>query len=143
MLTSSAASFILSLEDSLIAPAANPFVLNTVRCEKHLIPPNRISKPGSLSTSAKLKKQQENDAKLAKAVVSLTQISDSNITPRNIRKIVKDSVLMLQDTKQSVAVRAANAISLLDEVAQDPNMPSFARVTLWSAVSELESIREQ
>ncbi|HUI24050.1 MAG TPA: UPF0147 family protein [Nitrososphaerales archaeon] len=98
---------------------------------------------GSLSTSAKLKKQQENEAKLAKAVVSLTQISDSNITPRNIRKIVKDSVLMLQDAKQSVAVRAANAISLLDEVAQDPNMPSFARVTLWSAVSELESIREQ
>jgi len=50
---------------------------------------------------------------------------------------------MLQDAKQSVAVRAANAISLLDEVAQDPNMPSFARVTLWSAVSGLESIREQ
>jgi uncharacterized protein (UPF0147 family) len=93
--------------------------------------------------STKLKKQQENDAKLAKAVVSLQQISDSNITPRNIRKIVKDSVVMLQDAKVSVAVRAANAISILDEVGQDPNMPSFARVTLWSAVSELESIREQ
>lgn len=93
--------------------------------------------------SAKLKKQEENNAKLAKATVSLNQIADSSITPRNIRKIVKDSILMLQDQKQSMAVRAANAISLLDEVAQDPNMPSFARVTLWSAVSELESIREQ
>jgi hypothetical protein len=93
--------------------------------------------------SAKLKKQEENNAKLAKATVSLNQIVDSNITPRNIRKIVKDSILMLQDQKQSIAVRAANAISLLDDVAQDPNMPSFARVTLWSAVSELESIREQ
>jgi hypothetical protein len=93
--------------------------------------------------SAKLKKQEENNAKLTKATVSLNQIADSNITPRNIRKIVKDSILMLQDQKQSMAVRAANAISLLDEVAQDPNMPSFARVTLWSAVSELESIREQ
>ena len=93
--------------------------------------------------SAKLKKQEENNAKLAKATVSLNQIVDSNITPRNIRKIVKDSILMLQDQKQSMAVRAANAISLLDEIAQDPNMPSFARVTLWSAVSELESIREQ
>ena len=93
--------------------------------------------------SMKLKRQQENDAKLAKASLSLQQIADSNITPRNIRKIVKDSITMLQDLKQIVAVRAANAISLLDEVAQDPNMPSFARVTLWSAVSELESIREQ
>ena len=93
--------------------------------------------------SAKIKKQQENDAKIAKATASLTQIADSSITPRNIRKIVKDSIMMLQDKKQSLAVRAANAISLLDEVGQDPNMPSFARVTLWSAVSELESIREQ
>ena len=90
-----------------------------------------------------MKKQQENDAKMAKATTTLQGIADSNITPRNIRKIVKDSILMLQDPKQSLAVRAANAISLLDEVAQDPNMPSFARVTLWSAVSELESIREQ
>jgi uncharacterized protein len=95
------------------------------------------------TTSTKIKKQQENDAKLTKATTTLQQIADSNITPRNIRKIVKDSILMLQDPKQSLAVRAANAISLLDEVAQDPNMPSFARVTLWSAVSELESIREQ
>ncbi len=93
--------------------------------------------------STKMKKQQENDAKLAKATVNLNQIADSNLTPRNIRKIVKDSIAMLQDQKQSLAVRAANAISLLDDVAQDPNMPSFARVTLWSAVSELESIREQ
>jgi hypothetical protein len=131
------------LEEPLITPPVALLILNRVPGEKHLIPSNRVSKPGVPSTSAKLKKQQENDAKLAKAVVSLQQISDSNITPRNIRKIVKDSVLMLQDTKQSVAVRAANAISLLDEVAQDPNMPSFARVTLWSAVSELESIREQ
>ena len=92
--------------------------------------------------STKIKKQQENDGKLAKASLSLQQIADSNITPRNIRKIVKDSMIMLQDPKLSIAVRAANAISMLDEVAQDPNMPSFARVTLWSAVSELESIRE-
>jgi hypothetical protein len=104
---------------------------------------NTTSANWVLVMSAKLKKQQENDAKLAKATASLQQIADSNITPRNIRKIVKDSVLMLQDKRQSVAVRAANAISVLDEVAQDPNMPSFARVTLWSAVSELESIREQ
>lgn len=88
------------------------------------------------------KKQQENDAKLAKANASLQQIADSNITPRNIRKIVKDSIAALQDQKVSLAVRAANAISMLDEVAQDPNMSSFARVILWSAVSELESIRE-
>lgn len=49
---------------------------------------------------------------------------------------------MLQDLKLSVGVRAANAVSMLDEISQDPNMPSFARVTIWSAVSTLESIRD-
>lgn len=88
------------------------------------------------------RKQQENDGRIAKASASLQQIADSNITPRNIRKIVKDSIIALQDPKVSLAVRAANAISMLDEVAQDPNMSSFARVILWSAVSDLESIRE-
>ncbi|WKT58906.1 UPF0147 family protein [Candidatus Nitrosotenuis chungbukensis] len=36
----------------------------------------------------------------------------------------------------------ANAISQLDDVSQDPNMPSYVRVTLWQAVSALEGIRE-
>lgn len=69
-------------------------------------------------------------------------VADSPTTPRNIRKTVKDSIMMLQDSSMSLGVRAANTISTLDEVSQDPNMPSFARVTVWSAVSTLESVRE-
>ncbi len=41
-----------------------------------------------------------------------------------------------------MSVRAANAISMLDDITQDPNIPSYVRVTLWQAVSKLESIRE-
>jgi uncharacterized protein (UPF0147 family) len=88
------------------------------------------------------KKKKENEEKLGQALVTLQQVADSNITPRNIRKIVKDAITTLQDQTISVGVRAANAISMLDEVSQDPNMPSFARVTIWSAVSNLERIRE-
>ena len=88
------------------------------------------------------KKQKQNEEKLSKAMAILQSVADSNITPRNIRKIVKDTIIMLQDTQNGVGVRAANAVSMLDEVSQDPNMPSFARVTIWSAVSNLESIRE-
>ena len=89
-----------------------------------------------------MKKNQENEEKLVKAISTLQSVADSNITPRNIRKIVKEAMTMLQDTKLGPAVRAANAISMLDEVSQDPNMPSFSRVTVWSAVSTLESVRE-
>ena len=48
----------------------------------------------------------------------------------------------LTNGQYSISVRAANAISMLDDVTQDPNMPSHVRVTLWQAVSKLESIRE-
>lgn len=88
------------------------------------------------------KKAKENEEKLNRALTTLQSVADSNITPRNIRKTVKDAIIVLQDAKLNLGVRAANAISLLDEISQDPNMPSFARVTIWSALSTLESIRE-
>jgi uncharacterized protein (UPF0147 family) len=56
--------------------------------------------------------------------------------------LIKDSIDTLKDDSLSVGVRAANAISMLEDVSQDPNIPSFSRVTIWSAVSSLESIRD-
>jgi len=90
--------------------------------------------------SEKVKK--DNEDKVLKAIAVLQSVADSNITPRNIRKTVKDTIMILQDKSLSPGVRAANAISLLDDVSQDPNMPSYSRVTIWSAVSTIESIRE-
>lgn len=88
------------------------------------------------------KKQLANQERHDNAIKTLQTVAESNITPRNIRKIVKDSIVILNDPSLSLSVRAANAISMLDEASQDPNMPSFARVTLWTAVSSLEAIRE-
>jgi len=88
------------------------------------------------------KRAAENEEKLASAIASLEQLAESAMAPRNIRKMLKDAVTMLNDKNLSPAVRAANAISILDEIGQDPNLPSFARVTVWRAVSELEAIKE-
>jgi len=98
----------------------------------------------TMSTAAEKREKRriENVEKVQKALGTLQQVVESNITPRNIRKIVKDAINMLNDTKISIGVRAANSISILEEVSQDPNMPSFSRVTIWSAVSTLESVRE-
>jgi uncharacterized protein (UPF0147 family) len=48
----------------------------------------------------------------------------------------------LTDTSLSHAVRAANAISTLDEVSQDPNMPPYTRTRIWNVVSILEIIKD-
>ena len=87
-------------------------------------------------------KNDENLELLNKAIAVLSSISDNPSTPRNIRKLIKDSIDTLKDESLSVGVRAANAISMLEDVSQDPNIPSFSRVTIWSAVSSLESIRD-
>ena len=87
-------------------------------------------------------KNDENIELLNKAIAILSSISDNPSTPRNIRKLIKDSIDILNDESLSVGVRAANAISMLEDVSQDPNIPSFSRVTIWSAVSSLESIRD-
>ena len=87
-------------------------------------------------------KNDENMELLNIAIAMLSSISDNPSTPRNIRKLIKDSIDTLKDESLSVGVRAANAISMLEDVSQDPNIPSFSRVTIWSAVSSLESIRD-
>ena len=48
----------------------------------------------------------------------------------------------LQSEEYSISVRAANLIGTLDDITQDPNIPSYIRTSLWQVVSVLESIRE-
>ncbi len=84
----------------------------------------------------------QNQESMKGAIDTLNQITSSNSTPKTIKKSLIDLVVELNNTEYSLSVRAANTISLLDDVTQDPNMPSYVRTQLWQAVSKLESIRE-
>jgi uncharacterized protein len=87
-------------------------------------------------------KKNQNDETLNAAIITLEDITTNPSTPKNIKKNLSDLVIELKKQEYSVSVRASNAISVLDEITQDPNMPSYVRVTLWQAVSTLERIRE-
>ena len=84
----------------------------------------------------------QNKQSMKEAIDTLNQITSSNSTPKTIKKSVTDLVVDLNNPEYSLSVRAANTISHLDDVTQDPNMPSYVRTQLWQAVSKLESIRE-
>ena len=86
--------------------------------------------------------KEENLEFLNNAMNTLNQIATNPSTPKNIRKNIADIVEELKSDEYSMSVRAANTISSLDDVTQDPNMPSYVRTSLWQAVSTLESIRE-
>jgi len=86
--------------------------------------------------------KEENEEQLKGAIQALSEVVANPSTPKMIRKSITDLVTELLTDEYSKSVRAANAISVLDDITQDPNMPSYVRVTLWQAVSKLEGIRE-
>ena len=86
--------------------------------------------------------EAQNKESMKGAIETLNQIASNNSTPKTIRKSISDLIEDLNKEEYSLSVRAANTISLLDDVTQDPNMPSYVRTQLWQAVSKLESIRE-
>ena len=86
--------------------------------------------------------KEQNLESLNNALSTLNQIATNPSTPRNIRKNIADLIEELKSGEYSISVRAVNTISLLDDVTQDPNLPSYVRTSLWQAVSTLESIRE-
>lgn len=86
--------------------------------------------------------KEQNLEFLNNSMSTLNQIATNPSTPKNIRKNIADVVEQLKSDEYSISVRAANTISLLDDVTQDPNLPSYVRTSLWQAVSTLESIRE-
>lgn len=87
-------------------------------------------------------KKAQNQKSFDNAVQTLTQVASNPTTPKNIKKNLTDLITALKSEEDSMSVRAANAISQLDDITQDPNMPSYVRVTLWQAVSTLENIRD-
>ena len=86
--------------------------------------------------------KEQNLESLNNAMSTLNQIATNPSTPRNIRKNIAELIEGLKSDKYSISVRAVITISLLDDVTQDPNLPSYVRTSLWQAVSTLESIRE-
>ena len=87
-------------------------------------------------------KQQEYMKKMKQAMSIMNMVAEDNTTPRNIRRTAKQASDILLDESLSMAARAANAIDILDQISQDPNMPMYTRTRIWNVISVLEGIRD-
>ncbi|MHA2060823.1 MAG: UPF0147 family protein [Candidatus Sifarchaeia archaeon] len=86
---------------------------------------------------------EETQDKLKQVLQVLKMISEDTSVPRNIRRAANESIDAIETDKvDSAAVKASNAISILDEISQDPNCPLHARTRIWNAVSILETISD-
>jgi uncharacterized protein len=88
------------------------------------------------------KKTEEYEARINQALQVLGEVSEDSTTPRNIRRSAKDAMNALQGSQYTPAVRASNAVAMLDEILQDPNMPPYTRVKLWNVMSFIEAIKD-
>lgn len=84
-----------------------------------------------------------NKEKIELAISYLKRVAEDTGVPRNARNACKMAIEILNDEKvPSLAVRAANAISKLDEIIHEPIIPTFARTFMWKAISILEQVKD-
>lgn len=77
---------------------------------------------------------------IKQCVAVLGQITDDASVPRNIRRAVDRAREVLVDAHTPPVVRAASAMSILDEVSNDPNIPLHTRTLVWGIASQLERV---
>ena len=69
----------------------------------------------------------------------LSSIGEDSSVPKNVRSKVNETICCLNDKVDSSDVVVDRAIQFLDELSNDPNIPTFTRTQIWSAISALES----
>jgi hypothetical protein len=78
------------------------------------------------------------------AIISiLGEVSLDRTVPRNVKSAVIKAKEDLANDKLDLDFRVSSAISILDEVAADVNLPSYSRTQIWNAVSALETLAAQ
>lgn len=70
----------------------------------------------------------------------LDRIMQDDTVPRNIRKISGEIKENLLHGEGSLAIKASSAISILEELSSDPNIPMHVRTLIWNLSSQLERI---
>ncbi|WP_297477987.1 UPF0147 family protein [Thermococcus sp.] len=69
------------------------------------------------------------------------QVVQDTVVPRNIRRAAEQAIEVLLDESKEPAVRAADAIAILEEVSEDPNMPMHTRTIIWEVLGALEQVK--
>jgi uncharacterized protein (UPF0147 family) len=83
----------------------------------------------------------ENEERLKQVLEVLSQLAEDTSVPRNIRRGALNAKELLLKKEDALDVRVASAIFILDELANDPNIPLHGRTLIWNIISQLETIK--
>ncbi|MFQ5883877.1 MAG: UPF0147 family protein [Thermoplasmata archaeon] len=81
------------------------------------------------------------DEKLKQVMDVLDQLAEDTSVPRNIRRGASEAKDLLLKEEDALDVRVASAIFMMDELANDPNIPLHGRTLIWNIISQLETVK--
>jgi len=84
----------------------------------------------------------DTETKIKQISIILDQLAEDTSVPRNIRRGAVNAKELLLKSKDELDVRIASAIFILDELANDPNIPLHGRTLIWNIISQLETIKQ-
>ncbi|MCL4317219.1 MAG: UPF0147 family protein [Candidatus Thermoplasmatota archaeon] len=82
-----------------------------------------------------------NEERMKQIIDVLNQLAEDTSVPRNIRKGATDAINKLMSKNEALDVRSASANIILDELANDPNIPLHGRTIIWNIMSQLETLK--
>lgn len=83
---------------------------------------------------------QSKKDKLVQICQGLDMLHEDTSVPRNIRRGAEDAKKLLLEGTDALDVRKASALNILDDLANDPNIPLHGRTLIWNIMSQLETV---
>jgi uncharacterized protein (UPF0147 family) len=99
------------------------------------------STPAAGSAAPLIPRTEPAAAGLQRIVDALSQLADDGLVPRNVRRGAQAAKDALAKPRSALDVRIASAVYVLDDLANDPNLPTHGRTAIWSIISSLESLQ--
>jgi len=83
------------------------------------------------------------DKTLEVAIQLLNGVIEDRTVPRNIRTAIENAKKDIEGNERTMDVKVSSAISILDEITNDPNIPMYTRTQIWNIVSMLETVKRE
>ena len=87
---------------------------------------------------AKIDKKTEDQ--INQIIAILDELAEDTSVPRNIRRGAVDSKDLLLNNDQALDLRTASATMILDDLANDPNIPLHGRTLIWNIINMLAQL---
>ncbi len=81
--------------------------------------------------------------KLENIIQMLEDIINDRTVPKNVRSEIEDAINTLKSNKFERIVKINTAISILDEISTDSNIPMYARTQIWNILLLMEQLSKE